>query len=104
MLYQWLNEDFYDALYNANNIIDTTKTWNATMPSDTNVSTKPGTTNLVTSNVGLLNSYEYYNSYRCACSGSTYNSGYLNVNYLWWLLNPYDSSNVRRPSFYQSKI
>ena len=97
-MYQWLNEDFYDTLYNASNIIDTTKQWNATMPENTNVSTKPGNTNLVTANVGLLNNYEYYNSYRCngssACSGSSYSAGYLNIGYYWWLLNPYSSSYV----------
>ena len=97
-MYQWLNEDFYDTLYNASSFIDTTKTWNATMPDNTDISTKPGNTNLVTANVGLLNSYEYYNSYRCngssTCSGSTYSSGYLNIGHYWWLLNPYDASGV----------
>ena len=100
-MYQWLNEDFYDTLYNASNIIDTTKQWNATMPENTDISTKPSNTNLVTANVGLLNSYEYYNSYRCngssACTSSTYNSyysGYLNIDYYWWLLNPYNTSYV----------
>ena len=98
-MYQWLNEDFYDTLYNASNIIDAGKQWNATMPENTTISTKPGNTNLVTANVGLLNSYEYYNSYRCngssACSGSTYSTGYLNIGYYWWLLNPYNASSVR---------
>ncbi len=97
-MYQWLNEDFYDTLYHASEFIDAGKQWNATMPDNTDISTKPGNTNLVTANVGLLNSYEYYNSYRCngssACSGSTYSSGYLNIGYSWWLLNPYNTSNV----------
>ena len=102
-MYQWLNEDFYDTLYNANQFIDTTKSWNATMPSDTNVSTKPQETNIVTANVGLLNNYEYYNSYRCissaTCTGSSYSTGYLNIGYYWWLLNPYNTSNVWRVSY-----
>ena len=97
-MYQWLNEDFYDTLYNANGFIDTSKKWNATMPSDTTISTKPQETNMVTANVGLLNSYEYYNSYRCissaTCSGSNTYDGYLNIGYYWWLLNPYNSSYV----------
>ncbi len=97
-MYQWLNEDFYDTLYNASQFIDTTKRWNATMPADTNISTKPLETNMVTANVGLLNNYEYYNSYRCigsdTCSSSSYNSGYLNIGYYWWLLNPYNTSYV----------
>ena len=97
-MYQWLNEDFYDTLYNASEFIDTTKKWNATMPANTTISTKPAETNMVTANVGLLNSYEYYNSYRCvgssACTGSTYGTGYLNIGYYWWLLNPYSTSYV----------
>ena len=97
-MYQWLNEDFYDTLYNANQFIDTTKQWNATMPADTVISTKPLETNMVTVNVGLLNNYEFYNSYRCignsTCTGSSYSTGYLNIGYFWWLLNPYDKSSV----------
>ena len=90
-MYNWLNEEFYPTLYNAEEFIDTTKKWNATMPEDTNISTKPGNTNLVTANVGLLNSYEYYNSYR---NLGSYSNGYLNIKYYWWLLNPYSASNV----------
>ena len=97
-MYQWLNEDFYDTLYNANGFIDTSKQWNATMPADTNVGTKPLETNMVTANVGLLNNYEYYNSYRCigssTCTGSSYSTGYLNIGYYWWLLNPYNALGV----------
>ena len=90
-MYNWLNEEFYPTLYNASNIIDTTEKWNATMHADTNISTKPGNTNLVTPHVGLLNSYEYYNSYR---NLGSYDNGYLNINYFWWLLNPYNASSV----------
>ena len=97
-MYQWLNEDFYDTLYNASDFIDTTKRWNATKPANTTISTKPAETNMVSANVGLLNNYEYYNSYRCvssaACTGSSYGTGYLNIGYYWWLLNPYDASYV----------
>ena len=96
-MYQWLNEDFYDTLYNPTNIIDSSKQWNATMPADTNISTKPGTTNMVTANVGLLNGYEFYNAYR----GLEYASySYLNIDYYWWLLNPYDGTEIRRVSQY----
>ena len=97
-IYQWLNEDFYDTLYNASNFIDTTKRWNTTIPADTNISTKPLETNMITANIGLLNNYEFYNSYRCissaTCTGSSYYIGYLNIGYCWWLLNPYDTSYV----------
>ena len=95
-MYQWLNEDFYDTLYNAENIIDTSKQWNATMSG--NISTKSAETTMITANVGLLNSYEYYNSYRCInsalCEGDSNLIGYLINKYYWWLLNPYSASRV----------
>ena len=97
-MYEWLNEDFLDTLYNnGSNIIDTTKSWNATMPADTNISTKPEETEetmipTTISPIGLLNSYEYYKSYQ----NTAYSNGYLNISYDWWLLNPYSSSYVWR--------
>ena len=87
-MYQWLNEDFLSTLYNYENIIVTDASWNATQTSS--VSTKPEETTMVTSPVGLLNSYEYYKSYQ----NTSYSNGYLNIGYLWWLLNPYSSSFV----------
>ena len=100
-IYQWLNEDFYDTLYNVSSIMNTSKLWNVTnsnASSTTEASTRLLETTMILSNVGLLNSYEYYNSYRCVesetCNGSSYSTGYLNISYLWWLLNPYDSSKI----------
>ena len=97
-MYQWLNEDFYDTLYNIRSFVDLGKKWNSTMPADTNISTKPEETIMITASVGLLNNYEYYNSYRCAgsnnCDGDNYSEGYLNNKYYWWLLNPYSASNI----------
>ena len=87
-IYQWLNEDFLSTLYNYENIIVTDASWNATQTSS--VSTKPAETTMVTSPVGLLNSYEYYKSYQNTSSSK----GYLNNSYHWWLLNPYSSSDV----------
>ena len=95
-IYNWLNEEFYGTLHGASGLIDTTKTWNATTSNSS--STRLPNTTLVNSNVGLLNSYDYYNSFRCIgsddCTGTTYSSGYLNISYKWWLLNPYDSSTI----------
>ena len=73
--------------------IDTSKKWNTTKSTATTVYTPLEKTDLVTAPVGLLDSDEYYNSYRC--SNSTCNShyeeiGYLNIYYNWYLLNPYD--------------
>ncbi len=93
-MYQWLNEDFYDTLYNGEEFIDTTKLWNATnsnASSTSEISTRLLETTMVSSNVGLLNSYEYYNSYRNIGSASY---GYLNIKYSWWILNPYNASDV----------
>ena len=92
-MYQWLNEDFLDTLYNYENIIVADASWNATnsnASSSSEVSTKLPETTLVTAPVGLLNSYEYYKSYE----NTSYNNGYLNIGYYWWLLNPYSSSRV----------
>ena len=89
-MYQWLNEDFLDTLYNYENIIVTNSKWNSL--TTTSISTKiteeaEGVT-ITTSPVGLLNTYEYYMSYK----NTSYSNGYLNIGYFWWLLNPYSTS------------
>ena len=92
-MYQWLNEDFLDTLYNYENIIVTDSKWNATnsnASSTSAISTKLSETTIVTSPVGLLNSYEYYMSIKNTSDGI----GYLNIDYDWWLLNPYSTSSV----------
>ena len=90
-MYQWLNEDFYDTLYHASEFIDTTKRWNATNSNEFAISTRLDETTFVNANVGLLNSYEYYNSYR---NLGSYSNGYLNKKNYWWLLNQYNESLV----------
>ena len=95
-MYQWLNEDFLDTLYNYENIIVTDSKWNATnsnASSNSEISTKLPETTIVTASVGLLNNYEYYMSYKNASSRK---NGYLNIGYVWWLLTPYDTSNIWR--------
>ena len=94
-MYQWLNEDFLDTLYNYENIIVEDSTWNITTKSST--STKLAETTLINNStiskntpVGLLNSYEYYLSNK----NTSPLSGYLDIGYYWWLLNPYSSSYV----------
>ena len=93
-IYQWLNEDFLDTLYNYQNIIVEDSTWNVT--STTSESTKLPETTLVNNStigvstpVGLLNSYEYYMSYKNTNS----NLGFLANGVYFWLLNQ-NSSNV----------
>ena len=94
-IYQWLNEDFLDTLYNYQDIIVEDSTWNIT--TSTSISTKPASTTLVNNStigkdtpVGLLNSYEYYLSYK----NTSYSNGYLNIGYCWFLLNSYNSSFI----------
>jgi len=94
-MYQWLNEDFKDTLYNYENIIDTNSTWNATMTFGTG---KPSETTMVTAPVGSLNTYEYVKSYAKLGSyntSSAYGNGYLNIGYYWWLITPGSGSNVQ---------
>ncbi len=93
-IYQWLNEDFLDTLYNYQNILVEDSTWNVT--STTSESTKLTETTLVNNStigvstpVGLLNSYEYYMSYKNTNS----NLGFLANGVYFWLLNQ-NSSNV----------
>src|SRR5699024_6060327 len=52
--------------------------------------TRPDGTTLVTDAVGLLNMYEYQESYR----GTTFTKGYLNNGLYWYSLTPYDTSNL----------
>ena len=91
-IYQWLNEDFLDTLYNYENIIVTDSKWNSLTTEDISTKITEGASGVTTTTapVGLLNSYEYYMSYK----NTSDSSGYLNIGYYWWLLNPYDASHV----------
>ena len=103
-VYQFLNEDFLDTLYNHENIIVMDSTWNITNSNANgreNISTKLLETTLINKStigkntpVGLLNSYEFYLSYKNNGSTSDYTQGYLNNGYSCWLLNPYSSSYI----------
>ena len=86
----FLNDEFYDTLYQPTNFIDTSVLWDVS--STDSVSTKLSNPT-VTSNVGLLNTYEYYKSYEKITD--TYKKfGYLNIGQRFWLLNSYRSSYV----------
>ena len=90
-MYQWLNEDFYDTLYNTNSIVENIA-WNYSMD-ENSTPVKPetlATQRTKVAPVGLLNAYEYYNAYK----NTSQSSNYLNIGYRWWLLNPYRSTNV----------
>ena len=93
-MYQWLNEDFLDTLYNKENMIVENSTWNITQTTD--IATKLLNTNVINNAtinkntpVGLLNTYEYYLSYKNTTEWYSYLS---NNNTIFWLLNPYSST------------
>ncbi len=88
-IYQFLNEDFLDTLYNKENIIDENFSWDAT--EDANQVPQKLTNPTVKGTVGLLTAYEYYKAYEKSDSLSNY----LNINYTLWLMTPFNNSRVR---------
>ncbi len=91
----WLNDTTVDGflgnLRDYENFIVTDAKWNAT---ETTSSSKPVETTIVEDAVGLLNYYEYATSYR----GTSSSTGYLNNGLFWWILTPYNISDIRRIS------
>ena len=75
-LYQWLNEDFLNTLYDPNKtIIDRENSyWNSS-------DSVP-----VYGVVGSLNEYEYQQSYKNT-SHASYEDGYLNIKFTWYLID-----------------
>ena len=87
-VYEWLNEDFLDTLYNYENIIVTDYLWNNTLSK--NYNEKIPKTNMVKASVGLLTVYEYYQSYIIKSFSNRYLSNIFNQ----LLLTPCSSDNV----------
>ena len=93
----WLNDTSVDGflgnLRDYENFIVTDAKWNATLDATALGSiTRPSDSGtIVTDAVGLLNMYEYQESFR----GTTYGNGYLNNGLWWWTLTPYNTSYVR---------
>ena len=97
----WLNDTSVDGflgnLRDYENFIVTDAKWNATLDATALGSiTRPNGKTTVTAPVGLLNMYEYQESFR----GTTYGNGYLNNGLWWWTLTPYNTSSVRRVNYY----
>ncbi len=93
---EWLNDTSVDGflgnLRDYENFIVTDSVWDATQDNTFLGSIeRPNGTTTVTATVGLLNMYEYQESFR----GTTYRNGYLNNELYWWTLTPYSSSAVR---------
>ncbi len=92
----WLNDTSVDGfLYNLRDyesFLVTDSKWNATTDSSSlgNVKRPSDSGTVVTATVGLLNLYEYQESFK----GTTYSNGYLNNCLHWWILTPYDNTNI----------
>ena len=92
----WLNDTSVDGflgnLRDYENFIVTDSVWDATMDDrELGSITRPNGESVSTNAVGLLNMYEYQESFR----GTTYGNGYLNNGLWWWTLTPYNTSVVR---------
>ena len=92
----WLNDKTADGflgnLRDPDKFIVTDAVWDATMDDrELGNITRPNGTTTVTAPVGLLNMYEYQESFR----ETTYSSGYLNNKLNWWNLTPYSLYHVR---------
>lgn len=83
-IYQWLNEDFLDTLYNYENIIKTDAMWNMFIDYDDDNNVID--TIKVPAKVGLLDNHEYQMSF----SDNMYINSYIDNSYQWWNLNYFE--------------
>lgn len=96
---QWLTQEFLPTLHNYENYLVVDSVWDATENSSSTPA-RPSYTTSVTRTVGLLNSYEYYTTYNnsdnLATSSTVYlsNKGTNDVATDWYLITPYDSSQL----------
>lgn len=88
---KWLNDESVDGflgnLRDYSSFIKTSSEWNAT---ETSSPGKPDNGTIVTRAVGLLNPYEYTQSY----AGVEESQGYLQILNSWWLLSPQSSGII----------
>jgi len=91
-VYNWLNDVFLNTLYNYNEFVVTNYPWNASLIEyDANyIAYKPNNTTIINTTVGMLNVYEYQQSY---AKIEDFSFGYLNTEVKWWLLTPDTSIN-----------
>ena len=91
-VYQWLNEDFYDTLYNPSNLLVLDGDWNYTVDGS-RIPNKPNILSnqkVVKAPIGLISSYEYY------IAGKNSNSAnYLDLGHRWWHLTPQGNMSIR---------
>jgi len=91
---QWLNQEFLPTLHDYEDYLVTNSIWDATADSSSEPARPAGTTT-VERTVGLLNAYEYYTTYTQSGGLATSSTTYLNNGVYWWLLTPYNASDVR---------
>ena len=94
---EWLNDTTVDGflgnLREPEKFIVTDAVWDATEDNrELGNITRPNGTTMVTNIVGLLNMYEYQESFR----GTDYSNGYLNNGLTWWTLTPNNISSIYR--------
>ena len=92
---EWLNDTTVDGflgnLREPDKFIVMDSVWDATMDATAlGIIQRPDGTTTVIAPVGLLNMYEYQESFR----GTTYGEGYLNNELQWWLITPDTLSEV----------
>ncbi len=93
-IYQFLNEDFLDTLYNYQEILVTDYKWNITKEENPEpLKDVKATETLVSAPVGSIDVYEYYQSYKNATEGQL--ASYLKSGGMsWWLMNPASDTEV----------
>ena len=87
-LYQFLNEDFLDTLYNSKNLIVYNSFWDNTQTSDYTL--KPSNVNLIDSPIGTITAYEYYKAYQNISA----KNNFLAKKFIWYTITPSDSKNI----------
>ena len=97
----WLNDTSADGflgnLRDYENFIVTDSVWDATLDDrELGSITRPNGKTTVTAPVGLLNMYEYQESFR----GTTYGNGYLNNGRYTYIYSPYNTSYVYSVNHY----
>ena len=97
----WLNDTTVDGflgnLRDVDKFLVTDAKWDATEnTAELGNITRPNGTTTITDAVGLLNIYEYQESFR----GTTHSAGYLNNGLTWWTLTPYSASQLRNIDSY----
>ena len=90
-VYQWLNEDFKDTLYNYTDFIKTNVRWDTSIE-ENNIPSKPNGSSTEISDIGLINYYEYF----MTKSGTelTPNDTFIHKGVTYFTLTPKSSTEI----------